>query len=253
MKDLVFIIYDAFGDWISANGMIRYLSEIYDKIILIHDTPYVVSFAEDMFKDNDKICRSIGLNVDGFECDVIDVRVNEDYSNPGNIGIYYNRNNKFINEEFEITDNASAFYSKLGFSPDLRITKFDYQRNYEKEQELYSSLNLPEKYSVICEMGENLIDKKYIKENHIINLHRLTDNFLHTLKIIENATEVHLIENSIALFVYHMQNIKKMKDVEINLHTYSRKEVHRKCDSVDCDNKFLNMLKHPKLKNWNFI
>ena len=55
MKTLVFVIYDAFGDWISSNGMIRYLSEFYDEVYIIHDTPFVVPFTSHMFRDNIKI------------------------------------------------------------------------------------------------------------------------------------------------------------------------------------------------------
>jgi len=97
------------------------------------------------------------------------------------------------------------------------------------------------------------LDKSYVKEECVVNLHRLTDNFMHTLKIIENASDVHLIENSISLFVYHMQHIMKMDLVDVSLHTYARQEPHRKCESPDSDNIFLNMLKCPQLSNWKFI
>lgn len=252
MKTLVFVVYDAFGDWISTNGMIRYLSDFYDEVYLVHDTPFVVPFTSHMFRDNPKIIPVEGVIDFGNDCDVIDVRVNEIYPRPGNIGKYYNKVNKFSSECFLSYDNASSFYSEIGIDPKFRITKFDYVRDYEKENELFDSLNLPSEYSVICEMENDMIDRNYIGGN-IVNLHRICDNFLNTLKIIENANEIHLVENSIALFVYHMQHINKMKNNLVNLHTYSRKENHRRCDGPDCNNKFLNMLKYPKLDNWNFI
>lgn len=252
MKTLVFVVYDAFGDWISTNGMIRYLSEFYDEVYLVHDTPAVVPFTTHMFRDNIKITPVEGVINPGNECDVIDVRVNEIYTNPGNVGKYFNKMNKFSSESFVSNDNASSFYSEIGIDPKFRITKFDYVRDHEKEDELFNSLNLPSEYSVICEMEDGMIDKKYVSGS-VVNLHRICDNFLNTLKIIENANEIHLVENSISLFVYHMQNIGKMKNVLINLHAYSRKENHRKCDGPDCNNKFLNMLKYPQLDNWNFI
>ena len=55
----------------------------------------------------------------------------------------------------------------------------------------------PKDYSVICEMYDGMLN---VDRTNAINLHRLTDNFAHTLKLIENAKEVHLIENSISLF-----------------------------------------------------
>ena len=53
--NLTFQIYDAFGDWISANGLIRHLAEGYETVTLIHDTPAVVPFTTDMFRDNPKL------------------------------------------------------------------------------------------------------------------------------------------------------------------------------------------------------
>ena len=122
-------------------------------------------------------------------------------------------------------------------------------RDHDKENEL----TCDDDYAIICEMENGMIDRKHIKEDKVINLHRLTDNFMHTIKLIENAKEVHLIENSVSLFVYHMQCAGKMDATPINLHAYARKESHRKCDGPNCDNKFLNMLKYPQLENWNFI
>jgi len=252
MSTLVFQIYDAFGDWISANGMIRYLSDFYDEVYLIHDTPAVVPFTTYMFRDNEKVIPAEGIIEYGSECDVIDVRVGESYPHPGNKGTYFNKLNKFGRGTYNSNDNASTFYSELGLDPELRIKKFDYLRDIELENNICNSLNLPSDYSVICEMNDGMIDKKYLN-GYNVNLHKLSDNFTHTLSIIENAKEVHLIENSIALFVYHMQSIGKMKDITINLHAYARKEPHRKCDGPDCNNKFLNMLQYPKLDNWNFI
>ena len=253
MKDLVFIVYDAFGDWISANGMIRYLSDSYEKIYLIHDTPVVVPFTENMFRDNKNIIPMEGLNISHSEYDVIDLRIHEVYSSPGGSGNYFNKINKFGRDSFTSKDNASSFYCELGLNPEIRIKGFDYERDIEKEEELYTSLNLPSKYSVICEMNEGMVERKYVNEECVVNLHRLTNNFMNTMKVIENASDVHLIENSISLFVYHLQHISKMKPVDINLHTYARQEPHRKCTSPDSDNLYLNMLKCPQLPNWKFI
>lgn len=253
MKVLVFIIYDAFGDWITANGMIRYLETFYDKIYLIHDTPVIVPFTGNMFRDNLKIIPIQGFNISDPEYDVIDLRVNDACFIPEVPGKYFNMRNKFGDQTFVSSDNASKFYSELGIDPKIRIQNFNYNRSMEKEEKLYNSLNLPKKYSVICEMSDNMIKRDYIKEDYIVNLHKLSDNFMYTLKVIENASEVHLIENSISLFVYHMQHVLKMKMIDINLHTYARQEPHRKCDNPNSNNLYLNMLKCPKLPNWSFI
>jgi hypothetical protein len=100
-------------------------------------------------------------------------------------------------------------------------------------------------------MYKNQINRKYIPKNiKIINLHHLSDNTIKLIQLIESAAEVHLIENSIALLVYHMQFKKLMKLKKINLHLYARKEPERVYTK---DNKFIRMLLSPKLKNWNLI
>jgi len=253
MKTLLFFVYDAFGDWISTNGMIRYLSKQYDKVYLVHDTPVVIPFTSHMFRDNHKIIPIHGSALSEESYDVIDVRIHEINYCPANNGTYFNKLNKFEDNSFPITDNASAFYAELGLNPEIRISHFFYERDYEKEEELFKSLNLPSEYSVICEMNEGSINREYIKHDKIVNLHNLTDNFTDTLKIIENAKDIHLIENSISLFVYHTQHIGKMNLVPIHLHAYARKENHRRCDGPDCNNTYLNMLKYPQLQNWDFI
>ena len=93
MKDLVFIIYDAFGDWISANGMIRHLSKQYQKVYLIHDTPVVVPFTQNMFRDDVNIIPAQGMNIPHSDYDVIDLRIHEVYSFPGGSGVYFNKMN----------------------------------------------------------------------------------------------------------------------------------------------------------------
>ena len=67
--NLTFQIYDAFGDWISANGLIRHLAEGYETVTLIHDTPAVVPFTTDMFRDNPKIKAIVGTP--SGDCDVV--------------------------------------------------------------------------------------------------------------------------------------------------------------------------------------
>jgi hypothetical protein len=259
MRTLVYIVYDAFGDWISCNGMIRHLTKDYDKILLVLDTDGCKSFVSHMFRDSDKIgvislLEYRNMCMSNNEFDVIDVRVNEVYSHPGNIGNYYSKDSKYGSYSGKtITDNASGFYVHSGFSPTIRIEEFDYERDLEEEKRITDNINPPKEYAVICEMETGMIDRSYIHTEHILNLHRLTENFTDLISIIENAKEVHLIENSIGLFVYHLQSSGLMESTPINLHSYARQESHRKCEGEDCNNKFLNMLKYPKLYNWNFI
>lgn len=253
---LIFIGYDAIGDYISYNGMIRFLADKYDNVIIV--TTYN-NFVSLLFRDNQKI-KNINFydynelirNQNNF--DIIDARIGEKYFKPYTVnGIFYDKDNKIgklTNQS--VNDNASSFYSSLGLPIEMRIENFHFERLINEEDTLYKSIT-GSTYSVICEYTGCYISKDYINNKNCINLHRLSPNMLDIIKIIENAEEVHLVENSIALLVYHMQSSNLMKNIKVNLHAYSRKENHRLCNSENCNNFYLNMLLYPKLKNWNFI
>ncbi len=263
MRDLFFIGYDAIGDYISNNGMIRFLLEEYNKIFVVTDL--CGSFVSLLFNDTENVV-PIGFPEFNFECttnksfDIIDTRVGELYYYEGNYdGNYYNKLRK-IGDKYNIdyreeiiTDNASSFYVNMGLPRSLRTENFYFERMKDNENELFDNLKLNSDYAVICDYNPFYINKKYINCDKIINLHRLSSNFVDIIKVIENAKEVHLIENSVALFVYHLQSKKLMKDISVNLHSYARTEWHRKCDGPDCENPYLNMLLKPKLDNWNVV
>ena len=252
--NLIFRGYDALGDFMSNNGMIRYLSNSYD--IVKVETTFPV-FVNNLFRDNKNI-QTI------FPHDVPKINSNDNYDhmdvlihdNVKPLGVYktlYNKHYKYGNVVNQtINNNASEFYSTMGLDVNLRIDNFYYERDLIKENDLYNSLS-NEKYTLICQYDNCLINRKYISDNNIINIHKMSDNICTLIKLIEEAEEVHLVENSIALLVYHMQHKNLMKDVKINLHTYSRKEPHRICNGPDFNNFYLNMLMYPKLSNWNFI
>lgn len=254
--DVIFRGYDAYGDYLSNNGMIRYLSSIYDTVKVV---TVFGSYVNYMFRDNSKIS---SINLTEFDhitsinnnYDIVDAFVWENYIKPSRCnGTLYNKHNKLGKfENSPINDNASAFYYHLGLDVNMRLNNFFLQRDFNNEYELYNIIK-DKNYSVICEYNNCSINRKYVINNNIVNIHKMSENICNLIKIIEEANEVHLVENSIALLVYHMQYKKLMKDVKINLHAYSRKESHRICNGPNCNNFYLNMLLYPKLDNWEFI
>jgi len=258
-KNIIFFGYDAIGDYISYNSMIRYLSNNYKIVNIV--TTHHVNDINYLFNDLDNIIpitfsdyHHIMMYQNNY--DIIDVRVGEKYYKNKNCnGNFYDKDNKIGSiEDQYVNDNASNFYYKLGLPVSMRIDNFFFNRNYKKEEELFKILNIEKgKYSVICEYNDCLIKKEYISDDKIINLHRLSNNIFDLLSVIENAKEIHLVENSIALLVYHLQHKKLISDFVVNLHTYSRKENHRLCSGINCNNFYLNMLLYPKLEKWNFI
>ena len=128
----------------------------------------------------------------------------------------------------------------------IKLDDFYFQRNIIAEEELFNKLQLSnKKYIIINDYYPNNIKKEYYENKNFININNLSKIY-DIFKVIENAEEVHLIENSIALFVYHMQYKNLMKPVRINFHAYARKEHYRQAYSIEESNVFLDMFLYPK-------
>ena len=84
--NILFLGYDAWGDWISYNGLIRYLAERFDTVYIKLDYGGAREpFVNDLFKDDENIHifhgQSFDLTVDAHT-----------YHEPSTFG--YNRQNK---------------------------------------------------------------------------------------------------------------------------------------------------------------
>jgi hypothetical protein len=258
MKTIFVRHYDAFGDWVSINGLVRYLIQHYHykKVYLVLEYNETrKNFVELLYGDNSKISTIMDHEFESI-CtneDVIDTRVNEYYSRVGSGNYWSNQNPLEDYKHIGPTSNSDNFYIKLGINSEVKNKYFFFSRKVDLEEKLFDSLDLTEPYSVICDYGENLIDRKYLKHSKVVNLHNISPNLVDVLKILENSDDIHLIENTVSLFVYHMQAVFLLRNFKVNLHAYARKETHRKCVGSECNNIFLNMLLLPKLENWEFI
>lgn len=270
-ETIVFIGYDAIGDHLTNSGMVRYLLEKYKTIYVV--TNRCLPLVKNLFKDDNRIIPIISehlIDMMDPNFDIIDVRVWEKYPpNPFNPkviehnGIYYDSSNKIGNiaEEW-VNDNASSFYYFMGLPSDIRLKKFFFQRSHEEENELFTKLDLQEKeYVVICEFENCLINKNHINPNDkIVNVHNIS-HFFDIIKVVEKAKEVHFVENSISLFTYYLQMSNLMDKVNINIHSYCRKEpyrlvekeLHMKKLQNRMSNFIFNMMMYPKLDNWNIV
>lgn len=276
--------YTGYGDWISLCGLVRFLCSKYDEVNIIIDLFYY-DFIKNLYKDENKInlvsleyfVKYIENNDDYDYLDLLvsnfSENIKENHFNTINqIGVKfgfpfikinpkwflvdgypanYNRNIKKILE-----NNASSFYASAGIPKEYRVDKFDYVRDHDDENNFFQSLNLPEKYIVVSEYDINIINRKYIKNKNlpIININNLSKKYWDIIKVLEKAEEVHLLENSTSLMVYHLQYKNIMEKVPVDFHTYARRDdPGRKCISEEVSNIFMDMVMCPKLKNWNFI
>lgn len=271
---LIITGYDAIGDWISYNGLIRYLSTIYDKIYL-NTKNKIVSM---IFSDNNKIQINIPNNLKTLDnhIDELNLAIWEKHKNIYNYTKnYFDKENKigdFFNIEHtkitnlpkskkgrilihkEYENNSTAFYLANGIPKKIKFDNFYIKRDIEAEEKLFNKLKLKSKeYIVICEYGNNKINKKHIDNNYkIINLHKIS-NFIDIFKVVEEAKEIHLIENSIALMIYHMQFNNLLIRNSIYFHLYARKEKHRKVSNENDHNQYTDMFLFPKLDNWTLF
>lgn len=283
-KKLFINQYCGYGDWISVSGMARFLSTKYKEVNVIGDGGNY-KFINDLYKDNPKI-KVIGFNEMlqyvnyNSDYDYLDLKTGDNPSMP-TVENHYNMFKQlgielglplikidpkwfrlegdpcqFLDESKPtLENNATAFYCAAGIPKNYRLDYFHYERNIESENSFFESLNLPEKYVVISEYGDNLLDRNFIrnKDLYVLNINNIAQNYFDIIKVIENAEEVHLLENSTALIVYHLQYKNLMNQVKIQFHTYGRREPARRCITEESSNIFMDMMTCPRLKNWNFI
>lgn len=286
-KKIILRPFDGYGDWISLCGMIRLFAEKYEEVelVMFYGGSGKKSFVENLFRDlNNVSVHDIysSLNVEEGD-DYVDLII-WDYGNPAQEvreeSNYYNRFNligkklgfdlkvlqnnffarklnptRFTEEAQKVLhNNATAFYLSMGIPDNYRTEYFHYERDYDREDKFFSQLNLPKKYNVICEYGDNLIHRKYFSDNTIpvINIHNLADNLFDIIKVVENAQEIHLIENATSLLIYYLTYKQLINVREVLLHTYSRKETRRICDK-NMNNIFIDMYKKPLLDVWKLI
>ena len=259
MKSIFVRQYDAFGDWISINGLVRYLIKEYkyEKVYLVLEYNETrKNFVNLLYADDPRIKTIMDHDFESIcstDYDVIDTRVNEWHPKVISRN-YWSIENPIENHVHSgSVSNSDNFYLKLGIDPIVKNEYFFFSRKSNLENTLFDSLDLKEPYSVVCDYGENLIDKNYLKNSKVVNLHNISPNLVDILKILENSDDINLIENSISLFVYHMQYKNLMKKNKIYLHAYARKERDRQCNGPGCNNKFLNMISSPPLDNWEFV
>lgn len=275
--NLIFLGWNAYGDFLSYNGMVRFLLNYFDKIYIKSDSKFI-EYLKDLY--NDVLDRVIFVSIDeAIElCDkninVLNTIHHIDYNFTSlvnrdefdNISLknlvpsefYFNNENKIsdfldlksehIESSLEYIDNASYFYINIGLNPEIRYKFFYYNRIDDCENSLYNSLisnnniSLEDDYNVICETSCFRIRDEY-KNSKYINIDYCTSNPLRLLKLLKKSKEIHLIENSHVLFLYysHMSGLVKFDNVTIHIYSRNRLEYYYK------------MFMNPKIESWKII
>jgi len=269
-KELLFIGYSAYGDYLSLNGMTRYLLNFFKKIYYITEHINHIKYIEILYNDIlDKINIYTYDNIDFIlnknknNIIIFNQMLNNNknlFLNDNNKNIYYNCDNnisKYLNNENIIINqknisNSTSFYFNNGLNPGIINDYFYFKRNYFEEDKYYNfalnkiNISPEDKYIIISELNNIKINYDYIVKKNLktINICNLVEQPLYLIKLLENAEEIHLFEHSNALMIYYLQitNNFNYKNI-IYLHLY----VRNRGKSIN------DMYKFPKLTNWEFI
>ena len=143
MKSIcIFIQFLAYGDYLSCNGLVRYLLTKYNKILFYHNhEKNQEDYLKYMFKDihNDlyflnfeEIKNYIFYNLN-YNYDILDttnkiIHIDNDIINNISIKNYYYKQNTTQIIPNNI-DNASNFYLSVGYNSNIKNTHFYFERN----------------------------------------------------------------------------------------------------------------------------
>lgn len=176
-----------------------------------------------------------------------------------NYNKYNSKNNLFIKiGSFNNYDNwenyrkskfsfAHSFYTYNNLDEHIRFKNFKIFNNKDEENNKYNDFikKYGSNYILVHEDNDrNLkINKDKIKNKNlpIINLNKISNIFVDFIKIIKNASEIHLIDSSWSVFIY-LLNYKDIKDIPIFLN-----ESYFKLKGRDT-----NIYKNPSFSNWVF-
>lgn len=270
MNNCYIIIHQGIGDLFNSIGIINYYEEKYDKIFILLSTQLNLNIMKAIFYNkknivlkipefidyqrtshpntcincmtngNSKCCprdsnkKCMYINYDQCDGDII------------KIGSFNNSNQweKYRKDKFSF---AHAFYLYDNLDISLRINKFIIYNDKNNEINVYNKFikKYSNKYILIHEdLSRNLKinrDKITNKNIPIVNLNRISNDYVDYITVIKNAHEIHLIDSSWSVFIY-LLTIKEIQNIPVYLN-----ESYFKSKGRD-----INIYKNPTFSNWIF-
>jgi hypothetical protein len=192
MRDVYIHHHLGLGDHIICNAIVRNIAKNYDKVYLFYKSiPWHLPNLEYMYRDmGDKISFIGGMD---WHDEFVDFyRITHPGINYVRIGFEY------LNKSSLVFDKA--FYEQAGIPFEKKFTDFYVQRDKETENQLCNELNpTGEPYVFIHQDPERnlFMNLDYIK-NKNLKIIEPTKKYLllHHMKLIEQASEVHVMESS---------------------------------------------------------
>jgi hypothetical protein len=171
------------GDHIICNGLVRHFRVIYGEVSVFCKS-HNVKNVEYMYRDDPKI-KIIDI-IDDYNANIY-ISENKLENDLIKVG-FYSMNKKF----------DQIFYEMINLPFEFRFSKFYYERNKEIEEEVFKKYN-PENSDYIFVHGQ--VDFSKIRNDLKVIINPIEYKIFDLLKLIENATEVHLMESSIKCLV----------------------------------------------------
>ena len=175
------------GDHIICNGMVRHYKEIYGKVT-VFCKPHNYENVKYMYRDDE---------------DITVLPVGEDWD--VNVYIFENKISKDVIKigfdklmNYPMTKFDESFYKIAEIPFEYRFSKFSFLRDLKTENKAFNFVN-PNNEEYIFVHGN--VDRNKIRTDLKIIENPIKFGVFDILKIIENATEVHIMESSIKCLV----------------------------------------------------
>ena len=218
MKNKCFIAYNAgLGDHILMNGAVRHFAKIYEEVHVMVFSKNVINI-QHMFRDDPKIhLHSIPQPNGAPQSNKKVRRLRKMFAQAGcdNKTFYWGYTNDWPRclERVGLDPNKNCwcegFYRALGVDYDERYKSWKFVRDHEREDLLCKRLGLPDKYLFVVNRFGNRKRNQGFRLNvdrispHHIDLPQVNPAYLTNetlifdwMKVIENATEIHVVDTS---------------------------------------------------------
>lgn len=117
-------------------------------------------------------------------------------------------------------DERVGFYTLSGMDHSIAFDYFDIVRDGESEDTKYNELVSTEEYSVV-----HYVDDMKLPEAEFVYLNDKSDKIVDTLKVIENAKEVHVYDSLYGVLCYFLYFSGKLRGPKFYFHKYARLKI----------------------------
>jgi hypothetical protein len=241
-KKCILIFHQGWGDLFSCNALVKYIStQFIETIVIFRKDAYdMIEYCYNKLKTQNNI-RFLYLNKEISDNRLLIANIlyaknkNDDYIILPFGGYYEYLNDTIFKENIGKFGNintiisyaySQAFYNSYRIDLSVRFNYFHIERDYDKEDIIYSKYinNINNDYILIHDDPiRNMKITKISTKLTRVNLNGISNIMYDTLKLIEYAKEIHLIDSSYAILIYYFQNrYNSINNKKIFLHKYVR-------------------------------